>query len=91
MQSIFCNHYSSLNTHQKYNFMRIDLPNESFEKDLGVTFDATLKFHYYIDQITVKAKNCLLRLLRVLLSCKATVVLKVYVALVRPHLEQCSL
>ena len=74
-------------THQKYVITRTDLPDESFKKNLGVNFDATLKFHYRIDQIIVKAKNCLLQLFRVLLSREVTVVLRVYVALVRPHLE----
>ena len=50
-------HYGSSNTHQKYNFMRADLPDESFEKDLGVTFDATLKVHYHIDQIILKPRT----------------------------------
>ena len=84
------NHYSCSNTHQKHDFMRTDLPDESFEKGLGVTFDATLKFHYHIDQTILNAKNCLLPWLRVLLSRKATVVSIVYVALVWPHLEYCT-
>ena len=67
--------------------MRTDLPDKSSEKDLGVTFDVKLKFHDHIDQVILKAKNCLLRLLRVLLSREATVVLRVNAALVRPHLE----
>ena len=29
-------HYGSWNTHQKYDFMRTDLPDESFKKDLAV-------------------------------------------------------
>ena len=93
-------HYGSLNTQQKYDFMRTDLLDESSEKDLGVTFNAKLKFHDHIDQIILKVhKNCLsayynslllVRLLLVLLSWEATVVLRVYVALVPPHLEHCT-
>jgi len=65
----------------------VEIPTCTEEKDLGVTFDSTLKFDIHINNIVKKA-NGILGLIRRNFKCiDKEVFLKLYKALVRPHLE----
>ena len=86
-----CIHYGYNNPKHKYYFNTKDGPIEiveaNTEKDLGVTFDSSLKFDIHINQAVNKANAVLGLIKRNFTYIDEFVFLKLYKALVRPHLE----
>ena len=59
----------------------------SSEKDLGITFDESMKFDIHINTIIKKAHQMLGLIKRTFSYLRKDIFLKLYKALVRPHLE----
>ncbi len=79
------------NPETKYN-MKLDTANTQIiscnaEKDLGVTFDKNLNFDQHINNIVNKANQVLGVIKRTFTYLDRDVFIKLYKALVRPHLE----
>ena len=63
------------------------IPTSKEEKDLGVIFDTTLKFDLHIESMIKKANSMLGLIKRNFSFIDMFVFLKLYKALIRPHLE----
>ena len=86
-----CVHYGHNNPKHKYYFNTKDGPVEiaeaDTEKDLGVIFDSSLKFDQHIKAAVNKANAVLGLIKRNFEFIHENIFLKLYKALVRPHLE----
>ena len=86
-----CIYYGPKNPTRSYQFKSengpIVLTKATEEKDLGVIFDPTLKFDIHINSIISKANSMLGIIKRNFLFIDKAIFLKLYKALVRPHLE----
>ena len=86
-----CLHFGKNNPLNDYFFISkddtVEIPTCTEEKDLGVTFDSTLKFDIHINNIVKKANGILGLIRRNFKYIDKEVFLKLYKALVRPHLE----
>ena len=82
-----CMYYGKNNPKCKY-YLNDSLIQEcSEEKDLGITFDPSLKFNIHINNIINKANQVLGIIRRNFNYLMATDLIKLYKSLVRPHLE----
>ena len=66
---------------------RIELKNSAGEKDLGVLLDSELEFSQHIRAATSKANSVIGMLKNAFVSRDVELWIKLYVSLVRPHLE----
>jgi hypothetical protein len=66
---------------------REHLENREEERDLGVIIDDKLKFHSHVQHVVSRANSSLGLLKRTISSREATIFIKLYKALVRPHLD----
>ena len=82
-----CLHYGNKNPEFDYYLNNTKVSNCEEEKDLGVTFDKTLKFRTHISNVTKKANQVLGLIKRNFKFLDETSLTKLYKALVRPHLE----
>ena len=82
-----CLHFGSKNPEYIYYLNNTEVSNCEEEKDLGVTFDKTLKFKMHISNITKKANQVLGLIKRNFKFLDESSLTKLYKALVRPHLE----
>ena len=84
-------HIGKNNPKQKY-YMKIENEQQVLdtceeEKDLGITFDSNLNFENHISNITKKANQMLGIIRRTFTYIDKNILLKLYKALVRSHLE----
>lgn len=88
-----CNliHYGSKNPLFDYYLNGENIPCGYFEKDLGVTFDASLKFTLHIRNMVSKANSRLGLFKRNFSNLSRDVFLPLYKSLVRPLLEYCCI
>lgn len=82
-------HFGSNNPKEKYQLNNIDLESSRFEKDLGVLISDDLKPSSHIDGVILKANRILGMMYRSIQTRTKDVMLPLYTALVRPHLEYC--
>ena len=86
-----CLYYGRNNPEEKYFFYSSNGPEPigkgTEEKDLGVTFDPSLKFNKHINTVVNKANGTLGLIRRNFKFIDKDIFLKLYKALVRPHLE----
>ena len=82
-----CLHFGKNNPNHTYYLKDTPIGNCTEEKDLGVTFDNTLKFNEHICNITNKANQVLGLIKRNFKYLDPVNLIKLYKALVRPHLE----
>jgi len=88
-----CNliHYGGKNPLFDYNLNGEIIPCGTFEKDLGVTFDNSLKFTLHIRNMVAKANSRVGILKRNFSNLSADIFLPLYKSLVRPILEYCCI
>ena len=86
-----CLHFGRNNPCTEYYFNTNEgkqrIPTCKEEKDLGVIFDDTLKFDLHIDSIVKKANSIIGLIKRNFTFIDKDIFLKLYKALIRPHLE----
>ena len=83
-------HYGNRNPNFEYLMNQIILKEEFQEKDLGVTFDVSLKFSIHVKNIVSKANSRVGIIKRNFTCMEMEIFLPLYKALVRPLLEYCS-
>jgi hypothetical protein len=66
------------------------LDSVTIEKDLGVHVDSSLKFHKHVETQVNKANKILGMIRRSYCHLDSTTLVKLYISLVRPHLEYCN-
>ena len=86
-----CIHFGKNNPCNDYYFHNEEdnqsIPKCTEEKDLGVTFDNSLKFDLHIDAIVRKANSMIEIIKRNFTFINKEIFLKLYKAMIRPHLE----
>jgi len=86
-----CLHFGKTNPKRQYYFPTKEgnkiIPTDTEEKDLGVTFDTTLKFDKHIESIIKKANSMIGLIKRNFSFIDIHIFLHLYRALIRPHLE----
>ena len=86
-----CLHFGKNNPKREYHFPTKEgnktIPTSTEEKDLGVIFDTTLKFDLHIESIIKKANSMIGLIKRNFSFIDIFIFLKLYKALIRPHLE----
>ena len=86
-----CIHFGKNNPKREYHFPTKEgnktIPTSTEEKDLGVIFDTTLKFDLHIESIIKKANSMIGLIKRNFSFIDIFIFLKLYKALIRPHLE----
>ena len=75
------------NPHNKYTLNQEELVGSEYEKDLGVTVDSDLRLRKQCIEARNKANRVLGFIFRSVKSRSSDVILKLYLALVRPHLD----
>ena len=80
-------HYGSGNQHFSYYLNNRHIDTDSKEKDLGVTFDDSLKFAQHMGQIVAKANSRLGLIRNTFTELPPKTLLPLYKSLVRPLLE----
>ena len=78
------------NTKNEYFLSGKLLPETDVEKDLGVYVKSDLNWKYHIQKSISKAKAIIGWVTRNVISREKTVMLNIYMTLVRPHLEYCT-
>ena len=82
-------HFGRNNKGHTYQINGRDLENVQTEKDLGVLMSENLKFQEQINAVVVKANKMLGFISRTIEAREPSIILPLYRALVRPHLEYC--
>ena len=85
-----CVHYGHKNPCHKYKLGNQDLAEDTTEKDVGVTFDQSLKFSIHIKNMVSKANQRLGLIKRSFSHLNIRSFKLLYKSLVRPILEYCS-
>ena len=88
-----CIHFGTNNPCYSYKINSnsdINIPVGEDEKDIGVTFDSTLKFDNHINNKVTKANQVLGIIKRNFLNVDKCTFCKLYKAMIRPHLEYCN-
>ena len=67
--------------------VREQLENRAEERDLDVIIGDKLKFHSHVQHVVSRASSSLRLLKRIINSRQASIFIKLYKALVRPHLD----
>ena len=81
-----CMYFGNNNPKHKYYLNNTMIQECLEEKDLGITFDPTLKFNIHITNITNKANQVLGIIKRNFSKLMSSDLIKLYQSLVRPHL-----
>ena len=82
-----CLHYGKKNPHHQYFLNNIPIQNCTEEKDLGVTFDNTLKFKIHMNNIITKANQMLGLIRRYFKNLDSKSLINIYKSQVRTNLE----
>ena len=83
-------HIGNNNLHCSYSMENVVLEDVKSERDLGVLIDSELTFRQHISASTQKANQMLGIIKRAFVNIDPDIFLPLYKALVRPHLEYCS-
>ena len=78
------------NPHNKYIFAGSEMPVVEEETDLGVTFNSSFDFGNHISASIAKAKRIMAWLSRIIISREPDLMIRLYKAMIRPHLEYCT-
>jgi len=82
-------HFGSNNSRLDYSIEGNRLENSVEERDLGVIINESLKSDSQVNQVAVKAHRILGMIYRTIENKTKDIILPLYLALVRPHLEYC--
>ena len=83
-------HYSKDNPENEYSMIALPLSTDTSEKDLGVTFDTSLKFRQHIGNMIAKANSRVGLVKRAFSKLNPNSFKSLYKSLIRPTLEYCS-
>ena len=82
-----CMHYGPNNPEHSYTLYGTDINTCTQEKDLGVTFDPSLKFKIHIQNVINKGNQILALIRKNFMFMDRDTLVQLYKAMVRPHLE----
>ena len=82
-----CMHYGPNNPEHSYTLYGTDINTCKEEKDLGITFDPTLKFKIHIQNVINKGNQILALIRKNFMFMDRETLVQLYKAMVRPHLE----
>ena len=82
-------HFGSSNLNKKYQLNGVDLHAKTEEKDLGVIIGSNLKVSAQVNKAVLTANRVLGMISRAIEIKTKDVIIPLYRALVRPHLEYC--
>ena len=83
-------HYGKDNPENEYSMNALPLSTDTSEKDLGVTFDTSLKFRQHIGNMIAKANSRVGLVKRAFSKLNPNSLKSLYKSLIRPTLEYCS-
>ena len=82
-------HIGNINPGKDYYLSGTKLPVITTEKDLGVTVDNDLSWDKHIDASVKKANSLIAWVTRSVICRSKHVMLNIYKAMIRPHIEYC--